>query len=138
MTKAVERMFPTSERTGRIARMLYAIVQELQPGARTNVLPLARGIALHTQLLKLSPAAFDVENGRDALTAIALAHPISELVKAARSNARTLNAQWAKVVNLVDYKLPPDKNTSWRNLRDSGDMSEWPPKLFDGFVPDGK
>lgn len=131
-------MTQAAERTGRIAHMLYGIVQELQPGARTNVLPLARGIALHAQLLKLSPAAFDVENGRDALAAIALAHPISELVKAARSNARTLNAQWAKVVNLVDYKLPPDKNTAWRTARDDGQTSAWPPKLFDGFVPDGK
>ncbi len=131
-------MSQAAERTGRIARMLYKIVQELQPGARTNVLPLARGIAMYAQLLKLRPAAFDVENGHDALSAIAHAYPIDELVKLARSNARTLSVQWAKVVNLVDYKLPPDQNTARRNLRDDGQMSEWPPKLFDGFVPDGK
>ena len=118
--------------------MLYGIVQELQPGARSNVLPLARGIALQAQTLKLAPAAFDDENGRDALSAIALAHSINDLVKAARSNARTLSAQWAKVVNLVDLRLPPDKNTAWRNLRDDGVTPTWPPKLFDGWIPDGE
>lgn len=137
-------MTQAQERTIRIAQLLYRLVKEVMPTANSNILPLARGIALQAQLLKLSPAAFDSENGHDALAAIAHAGTRDQLLALAHNNAHTLNMQWAKIVNLVDLKLAPIEsldspryNAHRRTERDDR-PSTWPPKLFDGWIPRGK
>lgn len=134
-------MTQAQERTVRIAKLLYHLVKEIMPTANSNILPLARGIALRAQLLKLSPAAFDSKNGHDALAAIAHAQTRDQLLALAHSNAHTLNMQWARIVNLVDLKLAPVESLRYnahRHTERDSQPGTWPPKLFDGWIPRGK
>lgn len=134
-------MTAARERDIRVARLLYTIVKEIMPTANSNIVPLARGIALQAQLLKLRPTAFDCANGHDALSAIAHASTRAQLLALAYGNAHTLSHQWAAIVALVDAKLPASHaHTTWGPVREAERVpaSTWPPKLFDGWFPRGK
>jgi len=96
-----------SERATRIALMLIDVVADLYDRPAPHaMLTRIRGIALRLQVLKMSPAAFDCPNGRDAMAAAALTLTQNQLYALATGNAYVLSARWSKVVYIAGLELP--------------------------------
>lgn len=141
-----QSLVPMDDRSVRIAKQLVKIAKTIAPTeSPTRLLTLMRGLALRAQLMRLAPAAFDSENGQDALEALAHANTYAQLVQLAESNTHILSVRWAKVVYVAGLELPSRGTPSSDERRRAADIERDPPssqwtgvKLFDKWTTERK